>query len=60
MFLINVHGMKGPQRQKVETIPTDGLGTPRRVLARHELPDERALSLRILVQLYPAPKVDND
>jgi hypothetical protein len=49
MFLIYVQGMKGPQPQKVQKIPTDGLGKPTlQVLAQHELqPDEQALTLKI-------------
>ena len=61
MFPIYVHGMKGPQPQKVETIPINSQGKPLPPLAKHELqPHERALSLKLLEQLYPAPKVNND
>jgi hypothetical protein len=62
MFLIYVHGMKGPQpRGEVETIPINSQGKPLPTLAKHELkPDEQALSLKMLEKIYPAPQADND
>jgi len=60
MFLIYVHGMKGPQPQKVETIPINSQGKLLPTLAKHVLrPDEHGLPLKILEALYPAPTTPN-